>query len=69
LGQWIASAQQQGLEDKLPLFAPYQLDDCGWLANRLAEVLPLEPEQKQSLLVQADPHQRMASVVELLTQA
>ena len=37
LGQWIASAQQQGLEDKLPLFAPYQLDDCGWLANRLAE--------------------------------
>jgi Lon protease-like protein len=51
------------------LFAPYQLDDCGWLANRLAEVLPLEPEQKQSLLVQADPHQRMASVVELLTQA
>jgi len=69
LGQWIASAQQQGVENKLPLFAPYQLDDCGWLANRLAEVLPLEPEQKQRLLAQTDPHQRMASVVEFLTQA
>jgi Lon protease-like protein len=69
LGQWIASAQQQGVENKLPLFAPYQLDDCGWLANRLAEVLPLESEQKQRLLAQTDPHQRMASVVEFLTQA
>jgi len=69
LGQWIANAQQQGVEDKLPLFAPYQLDDCGWLANRLAEVLPMESEYKQSLLMQTDPRQRMASVVEFLNQA
>lgn len=69
LGQWIANAQQQGVENKLPLFAPYQLDDCGWLANRLAEVLPMAPEHKQLLLAQTDPRQRMASVVEFLTQA
>jgi hypothetical protein len=69
LGQWIANAQQQGVENKLPLFAPYQLDDCGWLANRLAEVLPMAPEHKQLLLAQTDPLQRMASVVEFLTQA
>ena len=69
LGQWIANAQQQGVENKLPLFAPYQLDDCGWLANRLAEVLPMEPEHKQLLLAQTDPRQRMASVVEFLSQA
>ncbi len=68
LGQWIAHAQGQGLENKLPLFAPYQLDDSGWLSNRLAEVLPMDPAHKQWLLAQPDPQQRMADVVDFLTQ-
>jgi Lon protease-like protein len=62
LGQWIATAQKQGLQDRLPLFAPYQLDDCGWVANRFAEVLPMEPEQKLRLMTEVDPIKRMAAV-------
>ncbi|MFM8823248.1 MAG: LON peptidase substrate-binding domain-containing protein, partial [Limnohabitans sp.] len=39
LGKVIASAQQQGVMDRLPIFAPYQLDQCGWVANRYAEAM------------------------------
>ena len=68
LGQWISHAQKQGVENKLPLFTPYRLDDSGWLSNRLAELLPMDPAHKQTLLAQTDPKQRMADVVEFLSQ-
>jgi len=68
LGQWISTAQKQGLQDRLPLFAPYQLDDCGWVANRFAEVLPLEPEQKLQLMIETDPLQRLRTVDLLLSE-
>jgi Lon protease-like protein len=69
LGKVIASAQQQGVIDKLPIFAPYYLDQCGWLANRYAEAMSLSPEQKQQLLAQLDPLQRLESVVRLIDES
>ena len=68
LGKWIRTAQQQGLQDRLPLFAPYYLDECGWVANRFAEVLPMEPEQKLQLMLESDPFKRMAAVVGFLSE-
>jgi len=68
LGAWIATAQKKGLQDRLPLFAPYHLDECGWVANRFAEVLPAEPEQKIQWLLQTDPLARLKSVAAFLEQ-
>jgi len=50
LGKVIASAQQQGVIDKLPIFQPYHLDQCGWVANRFAEAMHISAEVKQQLL-------------------
>ncbi len=59
LGQLIAQSQRHGAEHVLPIFKPYQLDDCGWVANRWAELLPLAPQVKQQLLAEPDPLQRL----------
>jgi len=66
LGKVIASAQQQGVIDKLPIFAPYLLDQCGWLANRYAEAIPISAELKMLLLSELDPLQRLESVIHLM---
>jgi Lon protease-like protein len=66
LGKVIASAQQQGVSDRLPLFAPYHLDQCGWLANRYAEALPMSPERKLELLAEPDPLQRLQTVIRIM---
>jgi uncharacterized protein len=59
LGKWIARNQKQGAEHELPIFTPYRLDECGWVANRWAEMLPINPEAKQQLLAERDPLQRL----------
>ena len=66
LGKVIASAQQQGVIDKLPIFAPYHLDQCGWLANRYAEAMPISAQLKQQLLGELDPLKRLESVTRLM---
>ncbi len=62
LGKVIASAQQQGVIDKLPMFAPYHLDQCGWLANRYAEAMPISVALKLQLLAESDPLKRLETV-------
>ena len=66
LGKVIATAQQQGVIDKLPVFAPYHLDQCGWLANRYAEALPISTDQKLQLLCELDPLKRLEEVTRLM---
>lgn len=59
LGQWIAGAQKQSSAGELPLFAPYRLDECGWVANRWAEMLPIANEGKLQMLSENDPLLRL----------
>ena len=66
LGKVIASAQQHGVLHKLPIFAPYHLDQCGWLANRYAEAIPINAEVKQELLGELNPLQRLVSVTRFM---
>ncbi len=66
LGKVIASAQQQGVIDKVPIFTPYHLDQCGWLANRYAEAAHLSTQQKLYLLSELDPLKRLESVTRLI---
>ncbi|RPE75737.1 LON peptidase substrate-binding domain-containing protein [Vulcaniibacterium tengchongense] len=47
--------------------APHALfDDAAWVGWRLAELLPLEPAQRQELLQLDDPHQRLDRLLALL---
>ena len=43
--------------------------DAGWVANRLAEVLPQEHAAQQSLLEVADPQERMRQLAPLIQTA
>lgn len=66
LGRGIAQAQTDGRLGELPLQAPYRLDECGWVANRWAELLPLSAEEKMALLAQPDPQARLVQVAQVL---
>jgi hypothetical protein len=66
LGKGIAQAQADQLLDQLPLQAPYRLDECGWVANRWAELLPLSAEEKLELLAEVDPLVRLSAVAKYL---
>ena len=69
LGKVIASAQQQGVIDKLPIFQPYHLDQCGWIANRFAEAMQISTETKQKLLCETDPKLRLELVDSLMQES
>ena len=51
-----------------PFPEPHQLDHVGWVANRWCEMLPLEHDEKQSLLEIADDVERMLRVEAYLHQ-
>lgn len=52
--------------EDLPLQPPYHWDDCGWLANRWCELLPLPAEEKQRLLALDNPLLRLELVADRL---
>lgn len=63
LGRLIASMQQHGVPpQEMPLAPPFRLDECGWVANRWAEILPLAPIEKARLLALDDPAERLRQV-------
>ena len=45
---------------------PARFDDAGWVGWRLAELLPLDDEQRQLLLQEDDPHARLDALLKLL---
>ena len=67
LGQLIRNLKERGVPtDQMPLEAPYQLDDCGWVANRWCELLPMPPELKQRLMELDNPLVRLELVSDIL---
>jgi Lon protease-like protein len=60
---------QGGSDDfEMPLLEPYRWDDCGWLANRWCEMLPLEPELKHRFMALDSPVLRLELVADTLGQ-
>lgn len=57
-------AGQGGAE--VPVREPWQLDDCGWVANRWCELLPLPTNMKQRLMELDNPLVRLELVGDLL---
>ncbi len=65
----IQSMTKQGLsEQQIPFSAPYLLNDCGWVANRWCEILPLSAGQREHLLGLANPRLRLDLVVDILEE-
>jgi Lon protease-like protein len=50
----------------LPLQPPYRWADCGWLANRWCELLPLPPDERQRLMQLDNPLLRLELVADQL---
>jgi Lon protease-like protein len=47
-------------------FVEQRYDDAGWLANRIAEIAPLERDAKQALLETDDPVERLREVAPII---
>ena len=57
------------LAAQMPVQPPYRFDDCGWVANRWCELLPISPEHKQGLLALENPLVRLELVSDMLAQS
>jgi len=69
LGNLINSLEQKsGGKEPLPLQAPYRLNDCGWVANRWCELLPLPVALKQRLMELDNPLVRLELVSDVLAK-
>jgi Lon protease-like protein len=67
LGNLIAELRRRGVpEPQLPLQPPMRLDDCGWVANRWAELLGLPLELQQRLMALDNPLVRLELVGDML---
>ena len=51
---------------KMPVSMPYRLDDCGWVANRWCELLPLPLTLKQQLMELDNSLLRLELVCDIL---
>ena len=68
LGKLIRTLQERSdvSPEQMPLLAPYRLDDCGWVANRWCELLPMPPELKQRLMELDNPLLRLELISDIL---
>jgi len=70
LDRLLGSLREQGVaEEDLPVRAPLALDDCGWLANRWCELMPMPAELRQRLMELDNPLVRLELVGDLLANA
>ena len=70
LGNLIKSLRERAVPDEqMPLIRPYQLDDCGWVANRWCELLSLPVEMKQRLMALDNPLVRLELVSDMLERS
>lgn len=54
------------LSTNYPAFKPRDLQDANWVGYRLAELLPLDLDEKQVLLQMSDPTERLQVLVDVL---
>jgi len=67
LGKLIKTLQERAVPaEQMPVAPPYRLDDCGWVANRWCELLPMPVELKQRLMELDNPLVRLELVSDIL---
>jgi len=55
-------------QGRWPVQPPFQLDDCGWVANRWCELLPLPNQQKHHMLMLDNPVIRLELLHDVLDE-
>ena len=69
LANVVRSLQDKAVPaDQMPLQSPWRLDDCGWVANRWCELLPLPVALKQRLMELDNPLVRLELVSDVLAR-
>jgi Lon protease-like protein len=69
LGKLIHSLQEKAdAPGQMPLEGPWRLDDCGWVANRWCELLPLPVPLKQRMMELDNPLVRLELVSDVLAR-
>ena len=69
LARLIESFEEQGIDpSERPFLTPYHFNDCGWVANRWAELLNIPAPQKQHLLTMEHPRLRLDLIQEMLEE-
>ena len=48
--------------------APNHFDDASWIGYRLAEILPIDRDTRQSMLLLSDPAERLSQLEQLLNE-
>ena len=66
LDEIISVIQSEDLLNEAPFKKPFKIDDCGWVSNRLAELLPISLAQKNHLLAQTNPRIRLDLITEII---
>jgi Lon protease-like protein len=66
LDEIISVIQSEDLLGEAPFKKPYKVNDCGWVSNRLAELLPISLAQKNHLLAQTNPRIRLDLITEII---
>jgi len=62
----ITSRMMEQVGSHYPSFQPADLQNAVWIGYRLSELLPLENDERQSLLQLIDPLQRLQILLEVL---
>nr|WP_231402610.1 LON peptidase substrate-binding domain-containing protein [Caenimonas aquaedulcis] len=69
LGKLIQSLEEKTPSDgQMPLQGPFQLENCGWVANRWCELLPLPTPLKQRMMELDNPLVRLELVSDVLAR-
>ncbi|WP_395687121.1 LON peptidase substrate-binding domain-containing protein [Caenimonas koreensis] len=69
LARLIQSLEQRvDAPGQMPIRGPWKLDDCGWVANRWCELLPLPVQLKQHLMELDNPLVRLELVSDVLAR-
>ena len=55
--------------EQMPILTPYKLDDCGWVANRWCEFLPIPTALKQQFMELDNPLLRLELVNDILDRS
>jgi Lon protease-like protein len=55
-------------QHRWPVQPPFRLDDCGWVANRWCELLPLPNQQKHNMLMLDNPLIRLELLHDVLDE-
>ena len=66
LDEIISVIQREDFLGETPFRKPFMTDDCGWVSNRLAELLPISLAQKNHLLAQTNPRIRLDLITEII---